>query len=56
MKRVGIVGLGDMGMGMAKNILASGFSLTGFDLRDSRLVELEKAGGSRATSCKQVGE
>ena len=56
MKRVGIVGLGDMGLGMARNILASGFSLTGFDLRDSRLVELEKAGGSRAASCKQVGE
>ena len=56
MKRVGIVGLGDMGLGMARNILGSGFSLTGFDLRDSRLVELEKAGGSRATSCKQVGE
>lgn len=56
MKRVGIVGLGDMGMGMAKNILASGFSLTGFDLRESQLVELEEAGGSRADSCLQVGE
>jgi len=55
-KRVGIVGLGDMGMGIARNILASGFSLTGFDLRESQLVELEKAGGSRAESCLQVGE
>ncbi len=56
MKRVGIVGLGDMGMGMAKNLLESGFSLTGFDLRESRRVDLEEAGGSRAESSRQVGE
>ncbi len=55
MRRVGIIGLGDMGMGMARNILESGFPLTGFDLRDSRLVELEKAGGTRAESSQQVG-
>jgi putative dehydrogenase len=56
MKRVGIVGLGDMGMGMAKNILGAGFSLTGFDLREPRLVDLEEAGGTRAESCREVGE
>ncbi len=56
MKRVGIVGLGDMGMGMAKNLLEGGFSLTGFDLRESRRVDLEEAGGSRAESSRQVGE
>ena len=56
MKRVGIVGLGDMGRGMAKSLLEGGFSLTGFDLRESRRVDLEEAGGSRAESCRQVGE
>ena len=56
MKKVGIVGLGDMGLAMAKNILAHGFPLTGFDLRDSRLAELEKAGGTSATTCRHVGE
>ena len=56
MKRVGIIGLGDMGMGMARNILESGFPLTGFDLRDSRLAELQGAGGNIADSCRQVGE
>lgn len=56
MKRVGIIGLGDMGMGMARNILESGFPLTGFDLRDSRLAELEGAGGRIADSCRRVGE
>lgn len=56
MRRVGIVGLGDMGMGMAGNILKSGFQLTGFDLREPRLAELENAGGTPAASCRAVGE
>ena len=36
MRRVGIIGLGDMGMGMARNIINGGFPLTGFDLREAR--------------------
>jgi 3-hydroxyisobutyrate dehydrogenase-like beta-hydroxyacid dehydrogenase len=56
MKKVGIVGLGDMGLGMAKNILAAGFPLSGFDLREPRLAELEKAGGKPVGSARQVGE
>jgi 3-hydroxyisobutyrate dehydrogenase-like beta-hydroxyacid dehydrogenase len=45
-----------MGMGMARNIIKGGFPLTGFDLRDARLAELEQAGGTRAASCREVGE
>jgi putative dehydrogenase len=56
MRRVGIVGLGDMGMGMARNLLEGGFPLAGFDLRETRLAELEQAGGVRTTSCREVGE
>jgi putative dehydrogenase len=56
MRRVGIIGLGDMGMGMARNIIKGGFPLTGFDLRDTRLAELEEAGGVGARSCREVGE
>ena len=56
MRRVGIVGLGDMGMGMARNIIKAGLPLTGFDLREARLAELEKAGGTRAVSSREVGE
>ena len=55
MRRAGIVGLGDMGMGMARNIIKGGFPLTGFDLRDARLAELEQAGGARAATCREVG-
>ena len=45
-KRTGLVGLGDMGMGMARNLLAAGFPLTGLDLRAERMTMLQEAGGS----------
>ena len=56
MKKVGVIGLGNMGMGMAKNLIKSGFSVTGFDLEDKRLRKLKENGGSIATSTVQVGE
>ena len=56
MKKVGVIGLGNMGMGMAKNLIKSGFSVIGFDLDDKRLQKLKENGGSTATSTVQVGE
>ena len=56
MKKVGVIGLGNMGMGMAKNLIKSGFSVIGFDLDDKRLRKLKENGGSTATSTVQVGE
>ena len=56
MKRIGIVGLGDMGMGLSRNILKGGFSLRGFDLREERLSILEEAGGTRSASVSNIGE
>ena len=56
MKKVGIVGLGDMGSGMAKNILKNGFSLTGFDLSAERMTELKEAGATPAANCRQVAQ
>ena len=56
MKQVGIIGLGDMGISMAKNIIKSGFEITGFDLRDQRLKMLEALGGRAAGSPQEVGE
>jgi len=55
MKKVGFIGLGDMGMAMAKNLLKEGFDLTGFDLREEQLKELEAAGGKRASSPSELG-
>ena len=56
MKKVGVIGLGNMGMGMAKNLIKSGFSVIGFDLDDKRLHKLKENGGSTATSTVQIGE
>ena len=55
MKKVGFVGLGDMGMGMAKNLVAAGFEVTGTDLREARVAMLTEAGGKGAKDCRAVG-
>ncbi|UCE06832.1 MAG: NAD(P)-dependent oxidoreductase [bacterium] len=54
MKKVGIVGLGDMGIGMAKNLLKNGFELTGYDLREDRRNALTQLGGKPASNCREV--
>ncbi|MCY3908257.1 MAG: NAD(P)-dependent oxidoreductase [Anaerolineaceae bacterium] len=54
-KRVGLIGLGEMGMGMARNLLAAGFPLTGLDLREERRVLLKQTGGAVADSPADVG-
>jgi 3-hydroxyisobutyrate dehydrogenase-like beta-hydroxyacid dehydrogenase len=56
MEKIGIIGLGNMGMGIAKNVINSGYSTTGYDLRDSCLKELIKNGGEAAESVEKVGE
>ena len=56
MKNVGIIGLGDMGIGLSRNLIKAGFPLTGFDLRSERLDLLTEAGGIAAQSIAQVGE
>ncbi len=56
MKKVGLIGLGDMGIGMAKNIVKAGFELTGFDLREERRNMLAELGGKPAASCREVAE
>ena len=56
MKKIGIIGIGDMGIGLAKNILKNGFALTGFDLQADRLKQLSDLGGKTASSPKEVAE
>jgi putative dehydrogenase len=48
MTRVAFVGLGSMGLPMARNLLAKEFTVTGYDLSVSALDALESAGGKRA--------
>lgn len=56
MKNVGIVGLGDMGIGLSANLINAGFALTGFDLRDDRLKMLADLGGTPAASVAELAQ
>ena len=54
-KRLGLIGLGDMGLAMARCLLAAGYPVTGFDVRAERGALLEEAGGTAAASPADVG-
>ena len=56
MKQVGVIGLGDMGSGLAKNLLKAGFATYGFDLSEQRMQAFIELGGQSTTSVQQVGE
>lgn len=44
-----VVGLGSMGLGMAKSLVRAGHRVRGSDLDPARLAELEAAGGTQAS-------
>ena len=48
MAKIGIVGIGDMGSGIAKNLLANGFEVHGLDLDSARMQAFTQAGGKAA--------
>jgi putative dehydrogenase len=56
MKKIGIVGLGDMGIGLTQNLLNNEFKLTGYDVRDERIKDLVQKGGSPAKNCLEVAQ
>ncbi|RVT91837.1 NAD(P)-dependent oxidoreductase [Rhodovarius crocodyli] len=41
---VGVVGLGNMGLGMAKSLVRAGFSVIGYDISDARRAQVEAEG------------
>ncbi len=55
MKTAGVIGLGDMGSGLAKNLVAEGFETSGFDLSAARMQAFEALGGKPAASASEVG-
>ena len=55
MKRVGVVGLGDMGSGLAKNLIKNGFETTGLDVDAARMAAFLEMGGKPANSVAQLG-
>ena len=55
MGTAGIIGLGDMGSGLAKNLLASGFEVYGYDLSPARMSSFVELGGSACDGPSSVG-
>ena len=55
MTKVGVIGLGDMGSGLAKNLIAAGHETTGFDLSERRMSDFVALGGKPAGSPAEVG-
>ena len=56
MTKIGFIGLRIMGRPMALHLQNGGHEVTGDDLEEESLVELEKAGGKRADSSRAVAE
>lgn len=50
MSKITFIGLGNMGLPMAKNLVAVGHDVTGFDLSDVAKTALTEAGGNAATA------
>ncbi len=53
-KALGIAGLGKMGGNIALKLLESGFQITGFDADPTAVENIEKAGGSKASSLDEL--
>jgi 3-hydroxyisobutyrate dehydrogenase len=54
MRKIGFVGLGSMGLPMARNLLARGFEVRGHDVRGESVAALVAAGGSAAPSAQDA--
>ena len=52
---IGVIGLGNMGGAMAKNIVQAGFEVIGTDLVEAARNALVKAGGKVVDSAGEVG-
>lgn len=55
MAKVGLIGVGNMGLGMSRNILKAGHELTVYDVRPEPLETLAQEGARAAASPREVG-
>ena len=56
MKNIGVIGLGDMGSGIALNLIKDGFKVFGSDLLPARQEAFKKMGGSLEISISDIGK
>lgn len=54
--RVAVVGLGSMGMGVARSLLRAGFEVCGCDVRETALDEFRRAGGRASRSPAEAAQ
>ena len=53
-KRIGFIGIGEMGFPMACNLLQKGYTLTAYDAQKGPLLKMEKSGAKIAASPNEV--
>lgn len=53
---IGFIGLGNMGLAMATNLLDAGYDIVGFDIDESRLDAFERAGGRTAVNATMAAD
>jgi len=56
MKRAGVIGIGNMGSGLAKNLIANGFATCGYDIDADKLEALSSMGGQVCHSYAEVAQ
>lgn len=55
-EKLGMIGLGKMGLALSKEFLAEGHEMLGYDIDEARMKMLEDLGGKRAASAKEIAE
>lgn len=55
MNKTGVIGLGDMGSGLAKNLIKNGFECWGVDLLERRMSAFREMGGRAVADVAEVG-
>lgn len=53
-QKIGFIGLGNMGLPMAKNLLRSGYTVAGYDVAESALASFAAEGGHRTSSAMET--
>jgi 3-hydroxyisobutyrate dehydrogenase-like beta-hydroxyacid dehydrogenase len=56
MKTVGVIGLGEMGLPMARNLCARGFAVSGYDVREEARRAFGGSGGRVAASAREAAD
>jgi len=54
MAQIGFIGLGNMGLPMARNLIKAGHAVTGFDVNAQAAEQLAAGGGARASTIAQA--